>query len=566
MSSQHASSRRSPRAALIVGSVVAVWLLLAVRLAQLQGFHREEFSERALGQLVFDEPIRARPGEILDRSGRLLATSLDSSSLFADPAHIDDPDTFATRVAGVLDLDADVLAERIREAKDRRFLWVKRRLSQDEVVAIRELGLPAESWGFRNEFRRYYPQGRLAAHVVGLRGIDNVGRGGVEEQFDERLRGKDGIRTLVRDARGYVLDVLEEVTRPPRHGARVVLTLDSVIQLYVEQQLDVVMDEWKPLSASAIVVDPASGDILAMASRPTYDPNHPAEIPDDAWRNAAVSDVYEPGSTIKPFVVSWALQGGLVQRDEQIDCEYGVYRMGRRILHDHHSYGMLSLVDVLAKSSNIGMAKIGERLTNRGLHEALTAFGFGRPVGVELPGEVAGTLRPLREWNGYSTGSIPMGHELGATPLQVISAYAILANGGTMVSPHLLLITDEDETSQYVVVAPVVSEKTARWMVSEPMVEVVRRGTGRRAQLDGYTVFGKTGTAQKIDPETGGYSHDRHFCSFVGGAPADDPRVLVIVTVNEPTVGSNHGGGSVAAPAAAEILRRTLIYLRVPME
>ncbi|MFG0333138.1 MAG: peptidoglycan D,D-transpeptidase FtsI family protein [Maioricimonas sp. JB049] len=551
---------------MVAGSVLAVWLVLAVRLAQLQGFHREEFSARALGQLVYEEPIRARPGEILDRSGRLLATSLDSLSLFADPARIDDSDAFAGRVAAALGLNANDLAKRLRAAGERRFFWVKRRLSLEEVEAMRALELPAGSWGFRNEFRRYYPQGRLAAHVIGLRGIDNVGRGGIEEQFDERLRGKDGVRTLVRDARGYVLDVLEEVAQPPRHGARVVLTIDSVIQLYTEQQLDAVMQEWQPLSASAIVLDPHNGDILAMASRPTYDPNRPGEIPDAAWRNAAVADVYEPGSTIKPFVVSWALQAGLIERDEQFDCEHGIYRMGRRILHDHHSYGMLSLVDVLAKSSNIGMAKIGERLTNQGLHEALTAFGFGRPVGIELPGEVAGTLRPLQQWNGYSTGSIPMGHEMGATPLQVISAYAILANGGTMVSPHLLLTTDEVETSQYVVVAPVVRQETARWMVTEPMVEVVRRGTGRRARIDGYTVFGKTGTAQKLDPETGGYSHDRHFCSFVGGAPADDPRVLVIVTVNEPTAGSNHGGGSVAAPAAAEILRRSLIYLRVPME
>jgi cell division protein FtsI (penicillin-binding protein 3) len=318
-----------------------------------------------------------------------------------------------------------------------------------------------------------------------------------------------------------------------------------------------------------------------MASRPAFDPNDPSGAAANAWKNLNLVSMYEPGSTFKPFVVAWAIEHGLVRPDEEFDCEHGAWRMGRRILHDHHPYGVLNVTDVLVKSSNVGMAKIGQRLTNRGLYEAAVAFGFGRRTGVELPGELHGLLRPLEKWTSYSTGSIPMGQELAVTPLQLIAAHAALANGGTLMKPRIILSADQRGGAAWAVpttgsktlgiahpapavVSQTVSDEVARWIVRGPMREAVLRGTGRRAQIDGVTVFGKTGTAQKADPQTGGYSPTTHVCSFVGGAPAENPRVLVLVVIDEPTIGSDHTGGTVAAPVAGRILGGVLRQLEVP--
>jgi cell division protein FtsI/penicillin-binding protein 2 len=333
------------------------------------------------------------------------------------------------------------------------------------------------------------------------------------------------------------------------------------------------VERWQPRSACVVVIDPRNGDVLAMASRPTFDPNDPQPASSRAWTNTAVASMYEPGSTFKPFVAGWAVEQGVVDRQERIDCENGAYRMGRRLLRDEHAHGLLSLSDVLVHSSNIGMAKLGERLTNAGLYQATLAFGFGRRTGIRLPGELTGFVRPLREWNHYSTGSIPIGQELAATPIQIITAYAALANGGRLLSPRLLLRETEaiplrmepEPTSEPAptVVGQAIRPDVARWLIAQPLSDVVRRGTGRRAQLDGYTVFGKTGTAQKVDPATGRYAANKHVCTFVCGAPTENPRALVLVLVDEPTADGEHFGGTVAAPTAAHILEQTLTYLRV---
>jgi cell division protein FtsI/penicillin-binding protein 2 len=545
---------------LVIGSLVAVWCVLAGRLLQIQLVQRAEFTARAARQQSFDEVIPARPGDILDRNGRLLATTTQTQSLYVDPGRIENDWDVALMLGQALGLDPDRLYERLWRSQEKQFLWIKRRLSDGETELVRELDLPRSAWGFRPEFQRHYPQGRLAAHVLGLRDIDGVGRGGVEQGLNDLLRGRDGKRSLVRDARGYVLEVADAAAVPPQAGQSVRLTIDSVIQFHAERRLDALMDECRPVSACAIVLDPQTGEVLAMASRPDFDPNHPDGAPAAAWTNQAIAAAYEPGSTFKPFVVAQALEDEVLVRDEEFDCERGSYRMGRRVLHDHHPYGRLTVTDILVKSSNIGMAKIGERLTNPRLHAAATAFGFGRRTGIELPGEIAGQVRPLSEWNGYSTGSVPMGQELAATPLQVIAAHAVLANQGRQITPHLLLATEAGPArARAVVSSQVVSAATARWLVEGPMVDVVERGTGQKARIEGLHVFGKSGTAQKVDPATGRYSATRHVSSFVCGAPADDPRVLVLVSVNEPTAGS-YFGGTVAAPAAADILREALRY------
>jgi len=349
---------------------------------------QETFASRAVRQQVSPEPIFARPGDILDRKGRLLATPISVPSLYVNPSRIEDAKEVAGRIAKVLNLDAQQLQHKIEKNSERQFIWVKRHLTKQQGATIEELNFPHEMVGLRDEFKRFYPQESLAAHVIGLRNIDGEGQGGAEQAFDEYLKGENGVRRFVRDARGVVLEVLEEVTQPPRNGNTVVLTIDTVMQLHTENSLDDLIAEHHPVGACAIVLDSTNGEVLAMASRPTFNPSAPGDLVEHAWKNLAISAVYEPGSTFKPLVVGWGLDQGLLKTDETFNCEWGTYRMGRRVLHDHHSYGDLSLTDVLVKSSNIGMAKVGEKLGNSQLYSMARAFGFGKRTGLELAGEV----------------------------------------------------------------------------------------------------------------------------------------------------------------------------------
>ncbi|MEZ6064471.1 MAG: penicillin-binding protein 2 [Planctomycetaceae bacterium] len=550
--------------------VVTVPLLLAIglaaRLVELQWVRHDEFARRANRLRRWEEPVAAQPGDILDREGRLLATSVATRSLFVDPAFVDDPAQLAARLAVPLGLDVDRLTALLEQSRDRRFVWIKRRLTTAEADAVRELTLPREQVGFRNEFKRHYPQGTIAAHVLGLRDIDNVGRGGLEEACEAVLRGTDGRRAVQRDARGYIVDVSDTASIPAANGQPVRTTIDSLLQVQVERRLDEVMKQWQPRSATAIVMRPQSAEILALACRPAFDPNHPELAPADGWKNQAIASIFEPGSTFKPFVVGWAMELNQLAPDELLDCEYGAYRMGRRILHDHHAYSELSVADVLVKSSNIGMAKIGERLGNTELQRMVRAFGFGAPTGLGLPGELTGIVRPDAKWDGYSTGSIPMGQEIAVTPMQLITAHAALANGGRLLAPTLLLSTTQSGTleSRPPIARNLLTPSSANWLVQEAMTAVVDRGTGREAKLKGYSVFGKTGTSQVVDPETGGYSHQRHICSFICGAPAESPEALVLVLIEEPAGDGAHYGGTVAAPAARDILSNALELLSVP--
>ena len=543
--------------------VLALLAVLTARLWWLHQIHGQALQGLASRQRVTREPVAPRPGDILDRQGLVLATSIETRSLFVVPRKLPDLEQAAQQLAGPLGLEPAPLLARLKEHRGKGFLWIKRRLDDAEVAAIRQLGWPRDWWGLQGEFRRHHPQGTTAAHVLGQRDIDGKGRGGVEVIFDKRLRGEPGEQSLVLDARGKVLRVEPTPGREVRQGGALQLTIDTYLQWQAEELLDGVVAEWRPLSACAVVLDPWTGEVLAMASRPTYDPDRAELARPDAWTNRAIHDQYEPGSTFKPLVVAWGLERGVVQRAEQFDCENGEWRMGGRVLHDHHRYGMLDVAGILAKSSNIGMAKIGVRLGNPGLHAAATEFGFGRPTGIELPGEVDGLLRPLKKWTRYSTGSIPMGQELSATPLQMAAGFGVLAADGAWLAPHLELERTGQVTKRQVITA-----ETARWLREGPLVDVVTKGTGKKAAIPGYAVFGKTGTAQKLDPVTGGYSRSLHVSSFVCGAPAKHPRAVVLVSVDQPSVSVNgeHFGGSVAAPAAGQLLARVLEYYKVPRD
>lgn len=548
--------------------VVVIGLLAVVicgRLIHLQGFRHVQFTKKVASQSVMREDIQPRPGDIFDRHGRLLASSVNTRSLYVVPSRIENPWQVSQKLSEVLQIDPDRLFERISINQSKQFAWVKRRLTLAEVDLVKGLELPSAIFGFRNEYLRRYPQGELGAQVIGLRNIDGIGQGGIEQSLDSTLRGKVGWRELIQDARGHVIDMQPSAELPPEPGQDVMLTLDTVIQLYTEQAIDELVKQFQPVSCCAVVLSPRTGEVLAMTSRPTFDPNFPDKVAPDAWKNRVVTDMYEPGSTFKPMVVAWALQQGLIQRDETFNCENGAYQMGRRLLHDHHPYGQLSLTDVLVKSSNIGMAKIGERLTNEGLYSLASNFGFGRKTGIELPSEETGLLRPIREWTSYSTGSIPMGQELSTTPIQMIAAFSALANGGRLVAPHLILrIGQEGQPQRAILSSDLIRADIADWLTQNVLTEVVRRGTGRKAQLGTYTVFGKTGTAQKIDPLTGQYSRHHNISSFICGGPAESPEALVLVTVDQPTQGGDGFGGTVAAPTAAKILESTLRQLQIP--
>ena len=540
-----------------------VWLLLVTRLFQIQFWQMDQFAERAVRQRDFSEEIIPRPGDVFDRQDRLIATTITMRSLYLVPSQISKPWSVAQTLAETLGIESDPLFEKIGGRDDRHFLWVKRRLNSTEVEKVKLLNLPHGAWGFRDEYRREYPQGVVAAHVLGLRDVDGVGRGGVEEGLDHVLRGRIGRRMLSRDSRGRVIEIRDDAQHPLKNGESVRLSLDLVVQLFVEKELDQIMSTWKPESCCAIVLDPKTGDVLAMANRPTFDPSQIEEATPESWKNRAIADIYEPGSTFKPFLVSYGLDQNVLHKDDVFNCEYGKYQMGRRLLNDHHPYGVLNLTDVLVKSSNIGMAKIGQRMTNKLLFEAATLFGFGRKTGIELPGELTGILRPLEQWTSYSTGSIPMGHEIATTPLQLIVAHAALANRGQLIRPRIVRSDNDDPFSAIRSIAETtVGIETARWLIEGPMHEVVTRGTGKRAQIPGYDVFGKTGTAQCLSPN-GGYVHGKYISSFVCGAPVNDPRLLVLVVVNQSTLGGEAFGGKVAAPAAAQILKQSLVYLRI---
>ncbi|MBM81632.1 MAG: penicillin-binding protein [Planctomycetaceae bacterium] len=570
----------------VVAVLGFVWLVLAARLVHLQWVNHRPLASQASEQRSFYQTRAAPPGEILDRTGRVaLAMTITARSVFVDPSRVDDPLELAQKLGEALKLDAMPLAEKIAAHSDRQFVWIKRRITEQEEEAVRELGLSRVVCGLRNEYLRQYPMESLAAHIIGLRDIDGVGRGGVEQSLDAIIHGRPGRIRLVRDARYRIMEVHESVEQPPIPGQTVQLTIDVVVQSFVERELNRIVDKWAPKSATAIVMDPHNGDILAMSSRPTFDPNAPGNVDPKAWKNHAIASVYEPGSTFKPFVVGWALDNKVITTASRFDCENGRYRMGTRLLKDHGRHGVLNVTDILVKSSNIGMAKIGELLGNKELYRCVVHFGFGQPTGIELPGEINGLVRDYDKWDRYSTGSIPMGQEIAVTPLQLITAHAALANGGRLVCPRLVhevtetrrLAEQHDEETQNKVLAinasidasssSIVSQtidaEIADWIISEPMANVVTRGTGKSARLKEYKIYGKTGTAQKLDPATGKYSTKHHVCSFICGGPVPNPRALVLVLVDEPTKGTVHYGGTVAAPAASEILKKTLMHLGV---
>jgi cell division protein FtsI (penicillin-binding protein 3) len=501
---------------------------------------------------------------VTDRAGVLLAGSADAESVFVDPEGLADRAATLPQalrpLAAALDLDWRALARKVERGS--RFVWAKRRISPAEAGAVRRLGIPGVSLVAEN--RRYYPKVTLAGQLLGVTGDEGSGLDGVELALDDLLRGEPTRVPSLRDGVGRLALQDAPGSARGREGARVELTIDQGLQLATERALASAVRGGKALSGVAVAIDPATGEVLAMASDPPVNPN--AVHSGQELRNRAVTDAFEPGSTIKTFTIAGALERGVLKATDAIDCGAG-YTVGGHVIHDHKALGWVGPAKVLAASSNVGAARIGARLGKQGLSEVLTAFGFGERAGIELPGERRGQLPFPRADITLATQSFGQG--LTATPLQVVLAMGVIANGGTLMKPMLVKrVLDPADGSVLDQASPrpvrrVISATTAatvaRWLtgvVEDP------DGTGKRARSDGWRVAGKTGTAQKADPVSGGYSADRHFSSFVGFAPAEAPRVVVGVFIDEPK--GEVYGGEVAAPPFREIAEYALKMMGVP--
>ena len=550
------------RRALFIAIGLVIWMLaIGARLVQLQVNQHEELASRARSQQVGAIETSPSRGQLLDRQGRELARSIDTESFFADPREILNTDNTARRIAAVTGQDRTELAGRLSEAKEtnKKFIWIVRRLDIQSASKLDQLNL--DGIYSRKEPKRYYPNDSLAAHVLGFVGTDEIGLSGVEQYYNEKIRGEGGKVFLERDRDRRAFESYEVQSHP---GQTVVLTIDQTIQYRTEQALSAAVDRAHAKSGAAIVMDPRTGEILALANAPTFDPNQPAANSAEARANGALQNIYEPGSTFKIVAYSAAIEKGLVKPDDKIDCQMGQITVAGRLIHDGHPYGVLTVADALAKSSNVGAIKLGLLVGNESMYEYMKRLGFGSRTGIDLAGESPGILRTLSRWQPSSIGSLAIGQEVGVTPLQMATAYSVLANGGTLVKPHLLrelrapdgtvLFQAKPETR------PALKPETTEALRS--MFEgVTLHGTAKKAQLDGYTAAGKTGTAQKVDPRTHAYSATKFIGSFVGFAPVKNPAVVIIVVIDEP-LGSYHGG-DVAAPVFREIAEQILPELGV---
>lgn len=540
----------------------SVWFLLVLlRLGDLQIRKGSDLSSAALRQQQGKVELRARRGRILDRHGAELAlsTPVQSIGVFAD--RVEDPESLAAQLAAALRVDERDL---LRSLSRGGFQWAKRLADLPDTERAR--ALQSGVLHFETEPKRYYPHGTVGAHVLGTVGLAHVGQAGVEQRFDKQLTGQPGLGILQYDARQRRYG--RTVLRPPVPGADLVLDLDLELQRFVHLKLDRAMRQTKSRAGTVVLMDPNSGEVLALASWPRFDPNRLSRTPKDLenLRNFAVSHLVEPGSTFKVLTAAAALEEGAVNVEDTFDCEMGAIWIDGRRIRDHHPYGLLTVPQVLMKSSNVGIIKIGYKLGEEHMAEYIRRFGFGRATGVALPGEVPGLVRPRQRWSGSSLASLAMGQEIGVNALQMARLFAAVANEGILVQPRIArsvqehgreLVTFERKTGRRVLAV-----ETAATMQAI-LERVVEDGTGRRAAIPGYRVAGKTGTAQMINPVSRSYRDGAYLASFCGFAPVEDPAVVGVVMLYDPQ-GQFYYGGQIAAPLFSTVMQKALRRLHVP--
>ena len=550
-----------------VGGLFAVlFVLVAARALDLAVLRGPALARLAAMQHHQRIELLPHRGPIVDRSGEPLALSVDVPSIYVRPrelaAHASAADGRLASLAAALHMPVRALRAKLQSRQP--FVWLKRQALPREARAIGRLGLPGVY--AVTEGRRFYPHGSLAAHVLGFVGVDSQGLEGLEQRFDRVIRGEPQYLEFDRDARGREM-FTGGVQAAPDHGGRLELTLDAGIQEATERELHNGVAAARAVGGAAVVLDPATGEVLALANVPTYNPNEPGDWTDKRWRdrvrNRAITDPYEPGSTFKAILAAAAIEERVVTPGELFFCERGRFQTAGRAIHDTHPYGWLSFAEVIQYSSNIGAAKVGERLGRERYHRYLRAFGFGGRTGIELPGETPGIVRPVQRWTHVDLATLSFGQGVSVTPVQMAAAFAAIANGGTLLRPFVVkrVVAPNGEVvleNEPTAVRRVVSTRSAR-TTTELLRRVVEEegGTGTKARLEDFPVAGKTGTAQKVDPSTGVYSSKR-IGSFVGFVPADEPRAVILVLIDEPATSSY--GGVVAAPVfpaiAAAVLKR----------
>jgi cell division protein FtsI (penicillin-binding protein 3) len=550
------SARAANRRIRLLVAVFAAFLAVAfLRVGWLQAVKAHALDRLATNQHRVDVTLPARRGTIYDRLGVELAIGERAVTVYANPKEIREPQLVAVAAARDLGLDAAKLLPLLSD-RSRGFVYVQRQADPEKAAALQRRG--TVGLGFSPEERRHYPQRGVAAEVVGYAGIDNRGLAGLELELERVLRGRGGSKTVVKDPFGRTFDVID--SQPSRDGRDIWLTIDHTIQGQVERILAVTRERWSAKSASAVVMDPRTGAILALAVEPGYDANRFPNQPRANQRNRAVTDTYEPGSTFKIVTISAALESGIVSPSTSFKLPYSL-QVADRVIHDAVERGTqtMTVAQILSQSSNVGIITLAFQLQQARLSEWIKRFGFGRPTGIDFPGESEGIVLPPERWSGSTIGNVPIGQGIAVTPLQMVAAYGVIANGGMWIQPHLV-----DRVEGGAAVEPkrrrIVSRQTAR-QVRQMLRDVVEEGSGTAAQVPGYRIAGKTGTAAKPD-EDGGYSDYRYVASFVGFVPVAKPRLVILVTVDEPR--GAIWGGTVAAPAFAEIAKFALQYLEVP--
>ncbi len=559
------------RTVILNTAIIFGFFAIFLRLTDLMVLNHRALTEKAKSQQMKAEDIQARRGNIYDRKGREFAVNVDLESLYCDAKEVVIDKDGVKELSSALGVQPAVIRAKFQPG--RRFTWVDRKLSPDKAEKIRAIlgigqkgGDEIKGFGLMPEAKRFYPQGMLASHIIGSVGLENQPLEGIELKYDKYLRSAGGKVYVERDAGGNMLFSGEDTESK---GNDIILTIDEGIQYIVEKELDRAMAKWNPRSASVIVMDPFTGEILALANRPAYDLNEIGRSTKNEIRDRAITDIYEPGSTFKIVVGTAALEEKVFTPESKFDVSRGSIDVGGKVVHDAHKHGVLAFREVIQKSSNVGSIMIGMRLGKEKIYEYAKRYGFGDPTGIDLPGEISGWIKKPDRWSATSIGAIPIGQEVAVTPLQVLRAYSAVANGGYLVKPHVVSEIVTPGGQQIYAFRPpaekrVISEKTAETFRGILKTVVEEGGTATEAAVDGNQVAGKTGTAQLIDPATKRYSHQKFVSSFVGFVPADNPKLAMIVIVYEPK-GAIYGG-VVAGPMFKNIASQSLSYMNVPRD
>jgi cell division protein FtsI (penicillin-binding protein 3) len=550
-----------------------IFFALIVRLYCVQVVGHEEYVAKRDKQISGTISIDLPPGTINDRNGQILAVSVPKEYVWINPSAIADKAAAAKALAPALEMSEPLLRIQL-DRNDRKFVVLKHRLTEAQAEAVRRLMKEPpfqlskgkretdQKLGLKPEYQRQYPHGATFANALGHDAVEADHKAGLERSLASLLDRAPRSVPISHDGKQQVLHAPSLELDPPQ----AFLTIDLLFQKILDEELAAACAEHRPKWAAAVAMNPRTGEILGLANWPTFDPNHPGDAPAEARLNRVVTFPYEPGSTLKPFTCAYALDLDLIRPETMIDCENGLWRHGPRTLHDHHPYAKITLADVIKYSSNIGAAKVGAlTLGQKRLYECMKRWGFGERSGVDLPAEDPGLLFPLSKWTIYSETSVPMGHEISVTPLQLTAAMSAIANGGTLYKPYVVRRVSASDGTVLVDNGPqavrrVIGPKAAKEMV-EILKGVVKDGTGKKAAVNGVEVAGKTGTSQKIDPRTHQYTHEKYIASFVGFAPADDAKVCIAVVLDEPQGGAYYGG-AVAAPVVGRILQRGLVHVK----